>query len=679
VNRSGKRPRGRLLGLAVTAVAVLLVAGPASSSSYTITPGGPAVTVVTTAANENATVTFGGTAGQRVSLKLSSVTFGTSTCCSTYVTIFNPDGTKLAGPVYAGTSGGFIDTKALPQTGTYSILVDPQGTVTGSAVLTLYDIPADATGSIVPGGAAATVTIGTPGQNGSLTFSGAAGQRVSFKFGGVSTGAWKVSVANPDATTLVAALSVGTSGSFVDTKTLAQTGTYTIALNPQSSATGSMTVTVYNVPADATGSIVPGGAAATVTIGTPGQNGSLTFSGAAGQRVSLKLTNVSIGASAISGTTVSLLRPDTTVLASVNVGTSGGFLDTQLLAQAGTYTLRIDPQGGNTGSITLTLYDVPADPTTAISAGGSAASVTTTTPGQNASLTFSGTAGQRLSLSISGVTIGTSVGGATATVLNPDGTTLVAAKAFGTGGLFVDPFTLAQTGTHTIAVNPQGAYTGSATFTLYVVPADVSASIVAGGSPVTVTTTMPGQNATLTFAGTAGHRISMDIAESNCCGTNVSVKNPDGSTLVSPTLIGVSGGFVDAKTLSQTGTYTIVLDPRTTATGSITVTLYDVPSDVPGTLSSGGAAVTVTTTVPGQNARLTFAGTAGASQTLTLSGVCCTVRVSVLRPDGTTLKGPNAFGPAGGTMTFVTPVAGTYAVFVDPQGSAKGAVTLALS
>ena len=44
------------------------------------------------------------------------------------------------------------------------------------------------------------------------------------------------------------------------------------------------------------------------------------------------------------------------------------------------------------------------------------------------------------------------------------------------------------------------------TLTLYLVPADVSATITPGGPPVTVTTTSAGQNARLTFAGHGGRR-----------------------------------------------------------------------------------------------------------------------------------------------------------------------------
>src|SRR5438093_7551519 len=78
------------------------------------------------------------------------------------------------------------------------------------------------------------------------------------------------------------------------------------------------------------------------------------------------------------------------------------------------------------------------------------------------------------------------------------------------------------------------------------------------------------------------------------------------------------GGFMDVKTLPTTGTYTIVVDNYTTTTGSITLTLYNVPADFTGTITPGGASVTVTTTTPGQNGQLTFAGTAG--QRISLQG-----------------------------------------------------------
>ena len=49
--------------------------------NYPIAPDGSPLTVTTTAAGENASLVFEGSTGQRISLKVGSVTFGTLTCC----------------------------------------------------------------------------------------------------------------------------------------------------------------------------------------------------------------------------------------------------------------------------------------------------------------------------------------------------------------------------------------------------------------------------------------------------------------------------------------------------------------------------------------------------------------------------------------------------------------------
>src|SRR5205085_1390272 len=260
------------------------------------------------------------------------------------------------------------------------------------------------------------------------------------------------------------------------------------------------------------------------------------------------------------------------------------------LPATGTYTIFVDPQSTDIGSITLTLYDVPADPTPSITAGGTAVTVTTTVPGQNARPTFSGTAGQRISLTMTNVTIGTSSCCSTrVSILNPDGSTLVSPTFVGTSGGFIDVQTLPATGTYTIVVDPQSSDTGSITLTLNDVPTDVSATIAPGGAAVTVTTTVSGQNASLTFSGTASQRISMKmtnvtIGTSSCCSTRISILNPGGSTLVPPTFVGTSGGFVDVQTLSAPATHTFVVDPQGSDTGSMILTLYSVPADVTGTV-----------------------------------------------------------------------------------------------
>ena len=446
-----------------------------ANQTYQIVPGGSPVTITTRSAGENAWLTFSGQADQRIALRMSGVTIGPSPCCSTYVWIYKPDGTALGSQTLVGTNGGFVDTRSLPATGQYRILVDPQQTATGSMTLTLYDVPPDVTTTITPAGPPVTVTTGpVPGQNALATFSGNQGQRIALKLSNVTIGtssccSARVSILKPDGSTLVFATPFGTSGGFVDTRALPVSGTYTILVDPQLTDVGSATLTLYDVPPDVTGSMTPGGSPLTVTMGpVPGQNALVTFSGTQGQRIALGMSNVTIGTSTCCSARVSITSPDdSTLVYATPVGRNGGFLDTKVLPMTGTYTILVDPQGADLGSMTLNLYDVPADLTGTIAIGGGPVSLTLApTPGQNATLTFNGTAAQRVSLRLSNVTIGnTSCCGAKISILKPDGTTVVPPILVGSFGATITA-TLPVTGTYSIGIDPQQAYVGGITLTL---------------------------------------------------------------------------------------------------------------------------------------------------------------------------------------------------------------------
>jgi hypothetical protein len=473
---TGSFVAGQAGAVAVTATATsggatdsVSVSG-AASTVVPIVPGGEPVDV--TSAGETVRLSFDAQAGQRVSLKLTNVTIGTSGCCSSKISMVGPTGATVLSPTYFGTSGGFVDTKTLQVTGAYTILLDPQGTATGGATVTLYDVPPDALGSIEPGGDPVTATTTVPGQNARLTFAGVAGRQVSVRLTEVTIGSSgsssaRISILKPDGSTLVGATAFGTNGGFVDAKTLPVSGLYTILLDPQSNAVGSVTVTLYDVPPDATATIVPGGAPVSVETTGPGQDAYLSFDGVAGRRVSFKLTNVTIGSSCCSSAKASLLRPDGTVLISpAYFGTNGGFVDAKTLPVTGKYRIFLDPQSAATGSATVALYDVPPDATGWVAVGGAATTVSLGTPGQNARLTFTGTASQRVTLRLTGVSIGTSCcSSALVSVLNPSGTTLLAPTYFGTNGKTA-ALTLGSTGTYTIVIDPQSSATGSVSVSL---------------------------------------------------------------------------------------------------------------------------------------------------------------------------------------------------------------------
>jgi hypothetical protein len=473
--------------------------------------------------------------------------------------------------------GGYIDTQTTAVEGTYTIFLDPGGTSTGSISLTLHDVPADFSSTITAGGPAVSATMSTPGQNGVLTFSGTAGDRISLRgvnglSGQVASCDLPVTVRKPDGSPLAAAACME-GGGFLDVQTLPGAGAYSIVMDPASFAVGGVTLTLYDVPADFGGSITPGGPAVTATMSVPGQNGALTFSGVAGHRISLRGTNGLSGHVIGCDVNVSIRNPDESLLATNTCMEGGGFIDQRTLPSTGTYTILVDPVQYSVGNLTLTLIDVPADFGSTITPGGSAVTASMTTPGQNGAVTFSGTAGQRISLlgtnGLSGQVTGCDVH---VSIRNPDSSVLASNTCMEGGGGFIDAKVLPAAGTYTIVVDPVSHAVGSVTLTLYDVPADTTGSVTVGGSAVAVTLGTPGQNGTLTFSGTASQQVTVHMTSNTIGWMTVRLLRPDGTQLTSKT--GFTAGFdLNPQTLPSSGTYTIVVDPRDHNTGSVNVSV----------------------------------------------------------------------------------------------------------
>jgi hypothetical protein len=432
-----------------------------------------------------------------------------------------------------------------------------------------------------------------------------------------------------------------------------------------------MTVQLFDVPTDATATTSPGGSPVSVSTTTPGQNARVTFAASANQRISVQISNATFTFAQLS-----ILKPDGSTLGTSRfIGPGTTFLDTTSLPSAGTYTVLIDPNGSSTGSATVQVYDVPPDAGGPITPGGAPVTVTTTVPGQNGRLSFAGNAGQRISLKISNVTYSS----ATAQLLDPNGNAVGGSVLFGTGGGFVDTRTLPSTGTYSITIDPPNTTTGTATFTLYNVPPDVTGPITTGSSFIT-SISAPGQNASYTFSGNAGQRISLKVGPSTMSMGYVSITGPNGVQVVSNTLFSSFETFVDARALPTTGIYTLTIDPYQDATGFAMVTLYDVPPDASAALTVGGPAQTISIATPGQNGRVTLAGHAGQTVNIALTNISIPISfVSILKPDGTQLVSNTLVGAFPKTITTTTPVDGTYTIVIDPQGTATGTMTLGAS
>ena len=137
---------------------------------------------------------------------------------------------------------------------------------------------------------------------------------------------------------------------------------------------------------------------------------------------------------------------------------------------------------------------------------------------------------------------------------------------------------------------------------------------------------------------------------------------------------------MDPRTLPTSGTYTIVIDPNNTNTGSMTLTLYDVAADPAGSVTVGGSALNVTTTVPGQNATVTFSGTSGQQVTVHVtSNTMSTVTVKLLKPDGSTLTTTTSGSASFNLATQTLSVTGTYTISIDPSGANIGSMNVSVT
>jgi YD repeat-containing protein len=565
-----------LVGTAVSMGTFTLYTVPPDVTA-TIAANGTPVSLTTTVPGQNMSLTFNGTAGQRIAL-LAQFS-GLGGCSSFGLTILQPDGaTQFFSNTGCGNGPLFMEPLTLPVGGAYTIMVGLAGTNVGTGTFTLYSVPPDVTATIAANATPVSLTTTVAGQNMSLTFTGTAGQRISLLTQGsasLNSCGIVMQILQPDGTTkLYSDPCLTTSPRFSDVLILPVAGTYTIQYNPSGTLIGTATFTLNTVPPDITGTISVGGGAVSLTTTVAGQNMSLTFTGTAGQRISL-LTQSDVPLNGC-GIVMQILEPDgTTKLYSDGCLTAAPrFSDVLILPVAGTYTIQYSPGGAAIGTATFTLINVPADVSATITPGGGTVSLTTTVPGQNMSLTFNGTAGQRVSLLTQSDTPLNGCG-IVMQILQPDGTTkLYSDTCLTVSPRFSDVLILPVAGTYTIQYNPSGTAIGTATFTLYNVPPDVTGTTTVGQAAANYATTVPGQAIQVSFAGTSGQSVTVaagvvSATPSSPC-YKITTLAPNATTVrgdQSCSAIYSSGSL----SLSQNGTYTVIVKPTGVAFGTFSV------------------------------------------------------------------------------------------------------------
>jgi RHS repeat-associated protein len=206
-------------------------------------------------------------------------------------------------------------------------------------------------------------------------------------------------------------------------------------------------------------------------------------------------------------------------------------------------------------------------------------------------------------------------------------------------------------------------------------------AIAVNGDPVTVTFATAGQTAYLTFSGTSGEHLGLGVSANTfpCCST-IKLQNSGGTQVGSTGSLGSGTPDWNLPTLPADGTYTLVFTPRSTSTGSATLTLSD---DI--VINGANGPAQVLSPRSGQNVRFVFSGTAGEHLGLGLSASnlsCCPGNQGalLLNSSGSQVGATTYMGGSADDFNVPTlPSDGTYTVFVDLTGKADMSLTLTLS
>jgi hypothetical protein len=236
--------------------------------------------------------------------------------------------------------------------------------------------------------------------------------------------------------------------------------------------------------------------------------------------------------------------------------------------------LVLDPANDTIGSVNVNLFNA-TDLSLNINADGTANSVSTTSPGQNAHLNFATSIGQRISALVTNISYPGQQPDLTLRRVDSGGAiTNVQGSATDGSNRFMEPFTISQSGSYSLLVDPPGQSIGSETLALYMVN-DLSGTIGTAGTPIAISTTVPGQNANYTFTANSGQTLTWTGSgvtyPANRC--QISILNPNSTRLALRDCYGTTGSWSQSLSLTQTGTYTINVDPVQSTTGTLKVSV----------------------------------------------------------------------------------------------------------
>lgn len=455
------------------------------------------------------------------------------------------------------------DTLHLTGTGSYTLLVlDSDGQQTGNYGLSLQRV--NNPGGATPLGYGQTLqdTLHARAAINAYTFSGTSGEVVTAFLAGSWSTVPRLELYDPagnlrkrvDAQTLR-----------VDTVHLTATGTYAIlVLDSDGQQTGNYGVHVQRVTGPAGAPVVTFGQTFQDTLYTRAELNAYTFSGAAGEMVTLKASGTGVSGFL---PVLEVYSPPGRILRRTTASTDLR-VDTVRLPETGVYAvLMLDNDGQQAGNYGFHLQRIVAPGGSRAIAYGQTLQDTLYQRGEINAYTFSGSAGEVATLR----TFATGLGFSQLELYHADGR--LWKRMAGSNSLRMDTLRLPAVGTYTVLMlDDNGQETGSYGLHLQRVTNPVGATAMSYGQAVEDTLYQRAEVNAYTFIGGTYDTVSIRMDATWPNGPQVELYRSDG------TLLKRAGGTgtarIDTLKLAGTGLYTILaLDNDGQQTGSHTVTL----------------------------------------------------------------------------------------------------------
>jgi hypothetical protein len=426
----------------------------------------------------------------------------------------------------------------LTETGTYRLILNTTDNTTGDFSYRLLDIDK-----------AANIAFDTqidgsfnPGKETDIfKFTGTTGQRFYFdSLATLSSATWYLY--GPDNSFTAG---TGLSGDFE--ATLPRNGVYTLLLQDYDDNTNNYSfrvITPETTRADLTlGSTVQG------NLGEKGEQDIYTFTGAVGQRLYFDNLNDNFNAG------VTLRSPNNENFKFFNTSSNS---QTFTLSVAGTYELVVDVSGETVGDYSFRLsdlsqatdlaFDTPID--------------NNLTPGHETDLyKFTGTVGQKIYFDSLA-----SISSAAWYLYAPNDQYITGASLSGDFST-----TLTQGGTYILAV--EGFSDNPINYSIQAIQPTTTTTALTLGNAVSSSIAAKGEQDIYTFTGAVGQRLYFDSLQ-NTFSSSVVLRDPTGDNVLFFNTNGDRGSF----TLTEAGTYQLIIDPNNDSTGNYNFRLLDVSS-----------------------------------------------------------------------------------------------------